>query len=142
MTRILIPFSLSIFTKEGVGNFTKFDQYHIEGLRFLNKISTVNNNKHVVFIHFFSPHYYPLVEYQKFEDRIQNANDLLIEAVEIINKNDENPGIIILSDHGYRNRKIPEDLWNKNILFYKNIDIDTTKIINYGSVEIFNSINY
>ena len=140
-TRYILPYLFHYFHKRGIGNFTDYDDYHLFAINELNSIS-IMDDKHIVFIHFFTPHIYPFVENQSFTKRIQNANSWMKSSIKIMEKNDPSAGIIILSDHGLRWTEIPQKLWNKNILFYKNIEIDTTLVNKIGLVGLFGATKF
>jgi hypothetical protein len=139
--RYIIPFFQHFFSKRGVGLFTNYEDYHNQILIDLNKI-TKSKIKNVTFVHFYTPHNYPLVENQSIEDRIRNANQWIRKSISTIEKNDQNAGIIIFSDHGLRLNNIPKLEWRKNILFYKNVKIDTISVCKNGLSGLFNSITY
>jgi len=54
-----------------------------------------------------------------------------------VQEKDPTAGIIILSDHGYRNPKIPVEFHNRNILYYKNVELDTAAISKFGIYKLF-----
>ncbi len=139
--RYIIPYFQHFFSKRGNGLFTNYEDYHNNILSDLNKI-TKSKIKNVTYAHFYTPHNYPLVEYKSLEDRIRNANQWIIKSIRTIEKNDQNAGIIIFSDHGLRLNKIPKMEWKKNMLFYKNVKIDTASINKSGLSALFNSITY
>ena len=137
----MIPYLQHFFSKRGIGLFTNYEDYHNQILSDLNKI-TKSKIKNVTYAHFYTPHNYPLVENKSLEDRIRNANQWIIKSISIIEKNDQNAGIIIFSDHGLRLNNIPKLEWKKNMLFYKNVKIDTASINKSGLSALFNSITY
>ena len=139
--RYIIPYFQSFFSKRGVGLFTNYEDYHNQILIDLNKI-TKSKIKNVTYAHFCTPHNYPLIENKSLEDRIRNANQWIIKSISTIEKNDQNAGIIIFSDHGLRLNNIPKMEWRKNMLFYKNIKIDTASINKSGLSALLNSITY
>jgi hypothetical protein len=141
LKRYLIPFCLQFFRPYPNGLFTNFEIYHY---KIIDKLKTITKNKQksVSFFHFYTPHNYPLVEKQSLEKRIENANYWIIKSIEIILKNDPSAGIIIFSDHGLRLKSIPEDEWNKNIMYYKNISLDTFIIKKKGLIELTRAINF
>ena len=139
--RYIIPYFQYFFSKRGVGLFTNYEDYHNKILSDLNKI-TKSKIKNVTYAHFYTPHNYPLVENKSLEDRIRNANQWIIKSIRTIEKNDQNAGIIIFSDHGLRLNSIPKMEWGKNMLFYKNVKIDTASINKSGLSALFNSITY
>ena len=140
-TRYFLPYLYHYFSKRGVGNFTDYDDYHLCAINKLNSLS-IKKEKHIVFIHFYTPHIYPFVENQSFTKRLQNANYWMIKAINVIEKNDSTAGVVILSDHGLRWTEIPPKLWNKNILFYKNIEIDTSIVNKAGLVSLFRATKF
>jgi hypothetical protein len=139
LKRYLLPFCLQFFKPNTNGLFTNFEIYHN---KIIDKLKTITKTKqkNVSFFHFYTPHNYPLVEKQSLEKRIENANYWIKKSIEIILKNDSSAGIIILSDHGLRLKSIPEDDWNKNIMYYKNISIDTFIIKKKGLIELTRAI--
>jgi len=139
--RYIIPYLQHFFSKRGIGLFTNYEDYHNQILSDLNKI-TKSKIKNVTYAHFYTPHIYPLVEKKSLEDRIRNANQWIIKSISTIEKNDQNAGIIIFSDHGLRSNNIPKLEWRKNMLFYKNVKIDTASINKSGLSALFNSITY
>ncbi len=134
--RYLIPFFFYLFTDRGSGNFTDYDDYNQDAFSQLTKIVGLKN-RHVLYQHLYTPHYFPLVEYQNYENRLKNANFYILRSVKYIQDEDPNAGIIILSDHGYRNSKIPTEFYNRNILYYKNVELDTAAISKFGIYKIF-----
>ena len=70
------------------------------------------------------------------------VNGEIRKSISIIEKNDQNAGIIIFSDHGLRLNIIPKLEWRKNMLFYKNVKIDTASVSKNGLSGLFNSITY
>ena len=139
--RYILPYFQHFFSKRGVGLFTNYEDYHNQILIDLNKI-TKSKIKNVTYVHFYAPHTYPLVETKSLEDRIRNANQWIRKSINTIEKNDKNAGIIIFSDHGLRLNYIPKMEWKKNMLFYKNIKIDTASLSKSGLSGLFNSITY
>ena len=139
--RYIIPYLQHFFSKRGIGVFTNYEDYHNQILSDLNKI-TKSKIKNVTYAHFYTPHNYPLVENKSLEDRIRNANQWIIKSIRTIEKNDQNAGIIIFSDHGLRLNNIPKIEWKKNMLFYKNVKIDTVSLNKSGLSALFNSITY
>ena len=140
-TRYLIPYIASQFYEKGIGNFTDYDIYHNNAIKFL-KLRLKQRHKKVVYIHFYTPHNYPKVENKTFEERIQNANKWIKEAVNTIEKNNKSAGVLIISDHGLRLNYIPKVQWNKNILYYKNIEIDTFPLVKGGLTQTLNNIKF
>ena len=141
LNRYIIPYILHYFSKRGVGIFTDYEDYHNQALGKLNLI-TLSKIKNVTYIHFYTPHNYPLVENIKLEDRLRNANQWINKSIKIVEKNDPTAGIVIFSDHGLRLNKIPKTEWAKNILFYKNIKLDTTALNKSGLSTLFKSITF
>ena len=139
--RYIIPYLQHFFSKRGIGLFTNYEDYHNQILSDLNRI-TKSKIKNVTYVHFYTPHNYPLVENQSLEDRIRNANQWIRKSISTIEKNDKNAGIVIFSDHGLRLNNIPKMEWKKNMLFYKNIKIDTASLSKSGLSGLFNSITY
>ena len=137
----IIPYFQHFFSKRGIGLFTNYEDYHNQILSDLNKI-TKSKIKNVTYAHFYTPHNYPLVENKSLEDRIRNANQWIRKSISTIEKNDKNAGIIIFSDHGLRLNNIPKLEWRKNMLFYKNVKIDTASVSKNGLSVLFNSITY
>lgn len=135
-TRYIIPFILQFIIKKGVGVFTNYDVYHKNSIEKLIQFSK-NRKKHVTYIHFYTPHNYPKVENSSIEERILNANSWMKKSIDIIEQYDKSSSIILLSDHGLRNNNIPKDKWNKNILYYKNIEIDTVTLNKKGINYLF-----
>jgi hypothetical protein len=140
-TRYLIPYIASQYYANGIGNFSDYDFYHDNAIKFL-KLHLKQRNKKVVYIHFYTPHYYPKVENKTFEERIQNANKWINEAVNTIEKNNKSARVLIISDHGLRLNHIPKDQWNKNIMYYKNIEIDTFPLVKGGLTQTLNNIKF
>lgn len=134
--RYIIPFFVHLTTKRGSGNFTDYDDYNENAYLHLKEIVSINN-LHVLYQHLYTPHYFPLVENQSFGDRMKNANFFILRSVKYIQENDPKAGIIILSDHGYRDHKIPLKFHNRNILYYKNVQIDTAAISKFGIYKLF-----
>ncbi len=94
-----------------------------------------------MYVHFFTPHSYPLVEAESIQERTYNANSFMHTSINLISKNDSLASVIILSDHGLRKPYIPASDHNKNLLFYKNISLDTAAIRNKGIVAIFKNFS-
>jgi hypothetical protein len=140
-TRYLIPYILSHFDEKGIGNFSDYDYYHNNAIKFL-KLRLKQRHKKVVYIHFYTPHYYPKVENKTFEERIQNANKWIKVAVNTIEKNNKTAGVLIISDHGLRLKHIPKLNRNKNIMYYKNIELDTFPLVKGGLTQTLNNIKF
>jgi len=62
--------------------------------------------------------------------------------VNTIEKNNKSAGVLIISDHGLRLNHIPKDQWNKNIMYYKNIEIDTFPLVKDGLTQTLNNIKF
>ncbi len=140
-TRKLIPFFINLFTGKGVGRATDWDVYNANAISRLDGFSRMKN-AHVVYMHFFTPHIYPLVWGQPMSARIKNANQWMRKAIQMVGKNDPKAGVVIFSDHGLRVPEIPYKLWNKNILYYRNLKIDTGLVNKNGLVDLIKSINF
>jgi hypothetical protein len=140
-TRYLLTYIISQFHAKGIGNFTNYDIYHENAIKFL-KYHLRQRHKKVVYIHFYTPHNYPKVENKTFAERIQNANKWINEAVNTIENNNKSAGVLIISDHGLRFNHIPIDQRNKNIMYYKNIEIDTFPLIKGGLTQTLNNIKF
>ncbi|HVV54392.1 MAG TPA: hypothetical protein VHC47_03655 [Mucilaginibacter sp.] len=141
LTRKIIPYAISLFNKRGMGRYTNWDWYNARALVWLDTISRTQKLQ-VVYIHFYTPHYYPLVWGQSLSDRIKNANGWMQKAVGVIDQHDPKAGVIIFSDHGLRIPAIPFQLWNRNILYYRNVRIDTALVNKNGLVDLIKSIKY
>jgi hypothetical protein len=74
--------------------------------------------------------------------RIKNANQWMGKAIKLLDKNDPKAGVVIFSDHGLRAPYIPYKFWNKNILYFRNLKIDTGLVNKNGLVDLIKSINY
>jgi hypothetical protein len=140
-TRYLIPYISSHFHAKGIGNFSDYDFYHNNAIKFL-KHRLKQRHKKVVYIHFYTPHNYPKVENKTFEERIQNANKWIKLAVNTIEKKHKRAGVLIISDHGLRLKHIPKVNWNKNIMYYKNIELDTFPLVKGGLTQTLNNIKF
>lgn len=136
LIRYLIPYVLTIFSNRGYDNFYNFEKYNQDALHYLETICK-NKEKQVLYIHFFTPHSYPSKEYVSVRERIFNANFYIHQSINLITKYDSLASVIILSDHGLRKRYIPAYEHNKNLLFYKNIDLDTASLRKDGIMAIF-----
>ena len=141
LVRYILPYMFHYFIPNGLGVFTDYDVYHNRATKKLNEI-TLSYRKNVTYIHFFTPHNYPLVENATFEERIKNANSWMLKSIKIVEKNDPSAGIIILSDHGLRQGKIPKEYWTKNILYYKNVTIDTVLLNKRGLTGLVSAISF
>jgi hypothetical protein len=140
MSRYVAPYLISLFSNRGVGNFTNYSDYHTSLIKELEMYSKKKSRK-VFFGHFFSPHYYPKVIGETIHDRLFDANHWILNAITIIHNSDPSASILILSDHGLRlNRMLPSD-YNKSILYYKNISIDTGRLSKIGLYKLFECMN-
>jgi len=140
-TRKLIPSFIKLFSKRGVGRSTDWDIYNANAVSRLDILSDINH-PHIVYMHFFTPHIYPLVWGQPMSARIKNANEWMLKAVKLVGKNDPKAGVIIFSDHGLRVPYIPNKLWNRNMLYFRNVKIDTNLVNKNGLVDLIKSIRY
>ncbi len=86
-TRKLIPFFIKLFTGKGVGRSTDWDVYNAGAIGRLNVLSRINSPR-VVYMHFFTPHIYPLVWGQPMAARIKNANQWMLKAIKLLDAND------------------------------------------------------
>jgi hypothetical protein len=141
MSRYVAPYLISLFKKRGVGNFTNYSDYHASLIKELDMRSKKKGRK-VFFGHFFTPHYYPKMIGETIPDRISDANHWMLNAITIIHNSDPRASILILSDHGLRLNRISPADHNKNILYYKNISIDTGRLSKIGLYKLFESINW
>jgi hypothetical protein len=141
LTQKIIPFVVSLFDKRGVGNYSNCEVYNADAVSRLDELSKATR-PHVVYIHFFTPHYYPIVNGQPESQRIHNANQWMQKAINTLNKNDPKAGVIIFSDHGLRAQNIPFKLWNRNMLYYRNVAVDTSLVNKNGLVDLVKSIKY
>lgn len=128
-TRYFLPLFIRFIDGKGHGVFFNIDQYHKKAFEVLEKSSHYSGfKKQVVFIHFFTPHGHFFSKRKNILCRIEEANSFMVRAVNIINKNDTNASLIILSDHGYRGSKVPKYFWYNNLLLYRNIKVDTNLV--------------
>jgi len=141
MSRYLAPYVISRFSTRGVGNFTNYADYHSALIRKLSETSILKKRK-VFFGHFYTPHYYPRVISQDIKDRLNDANKWMKSAIEIVANNDSTASILIISDHGLRLNRMPKTDYNKNILYYKNLSIDTLKLQKEGLYKLIEAINF
>ncbi len=140
-TRKLIPSAIKLFTGKGLGRATDWEVYNAGTIGKLAALSSLKR-RHVVYMHFFTPHIYPLVWGQPMSERIKNANQWMLKAIKLLDENDPKAGVVIFSDHGLREPYIRNKLWNKNLLYFRNIKIDTTLVNKNGLVDLIKSINY
>jgi len=139
-TRYIIPYIISIFNKQGSGIFFDFDSYHKNALLFLQEQSEAKTIKSkVVFVHFFTPHDRLFKSDPNFVKRVEEANTYMKRSIEIINQNDQTSSIIIMADHGYRNKTISLLDQYKILFLYKNINIDTVELSRNGIYTILNN---
>jgi len=141
LTQKVIPWCISRLSKRGAGDYTDCNAYNADALTKLEELSNWQR-AHVAYIHFFTPHTYPRVRGEPFSMRIQNANQWMLKCISVINRNDPKAGIIIFSDHGLREPSIPFKLWNRNLLYYRNVAVDTTLVNKLGLVALAKSIKY
>ncbi|MBS1532925.1 MAG: hypothetical protein JSU01_21675 [Bacteroidetes bacterium] len=141
LTVKIIPWCISQITRRGVGDYTDCDAYNADALARLDECSA-SARPHAAYIHFFTPHAYPLVRGEPISQRIRNANEWMLEAIRVINRNDPNAGIIIFSDHGLRELFIPLRQRNLNLLYYRNAAIDTDLVNKNGLVALEKSIKF
>jgi len=141
MSRYFAPYIISKFYNRGVGNFTNYTYYHNLLIRKLKSIA-MNNDRKVFFGHFLTPHYYPLVLNQNFNERLDDANNWMMAAIGVVHKYDSTASILIISDHGLRLNRIPSADHNKNILYYKNLSIDTVELEKQGLYKLIETINF
>ncbi len=138
LTRYFFPLLIRLIDGKGHGVFYNIDQYHQKAFELLEKSSHYRSNrKQVVFIHFFTPHDQVFSKRKNILDRIEEANQFMTRAVNIINKNDPNASIVIMSDHGYRGVEVPSFYQYNGLLMYRNIDLDTLTIKKNGIVSLF-----
>ena len=140
-TRKFIPFIISLFNKRGVGKYTDWNDYNAGAISWLSTISQ-SKRPHVVYIHFYTPHFYPLVWGQSLPGRIKNANGWMQKAIETIDQHDKSAGVIVFSDHGLRLPMIPYKAWNRNMLYFRNVQIDTSLVNKNGLVDLTKSIKF
>jgi len=141
LTQKAIPWCISRFSKRGAGDYTDCDAYNTDAFAKLEDVAK-SGKPHVAYIHFFTPHTYPLVRGLPISVRIQNANQWMLKCISAINRNDPGAGVIIFSDHGLREQNIPFKLWNRNLLYYRNVSIDTALVNRLGLVALSKSIKY
>ncbi len=141
LTQKIIPFLVSLFDKRGVGNYSNCEVYNVNAIGRLDELSKATR-PHVVYIHFFTPHYYPIVNGESESQRIHNANQWMLKAINTLNKNDPKAGVIIFSDHGLRAQNIPFKQWNRNMLYFRNAVVDTSMVNKNGLVDLVKSIKY
>lgn len=139
VTRYFFPLLIRFFDGKGHGVFYNIEEYHQKAFELLDKSSHYRGyKKQVVFIHFFTPHDQVFSKRINMLDRIQEANEFMVKSINIINKNDPNASVVIMSDHGYRGPEVPSYYHYNGLLLYRNIDLDTLAIKNKGIVSLFN----
>ena len=137
------PGLIRILDKKGHGVFFNIDEYHKKAFQLLNKKSYyVGVKKQVLFIHFFTPHLNVFSKKTNIIERIDEANEFIVKAISLINKNDPYASVVILSDHGYRGVEVPFAYRYNNLLLYRNIVLDTVAIKKHGIVYLFNKENW
>jgi len=141
MSRYVAPYIISNFSNRGVGNFTNYTDYHTVLLKELKAVTRLKSRK-VFFGHFYTPHYYPRVINENLSERLKDANNWMNSAIEIVQSSDSSASILIISDHGLRLNRMPASDHNKNILYYKNLNIDTIGLGNYGLYKLIESIDF
>lgn len=141
LLKTIIPWLVSVVDRRNAGDFTDCELYNADAIAKLSALSKMNH-PHVAYIHFFTPHYYPIVNDQPESQRIRNANQWILKAIRVLNSNDPKAGVIIFSDHGLRKWNIPFRQWNRNILYYRSVSIDTGLINKNGLVDLAKSIKY
>ena len=94
------------------------------------------------FGHFYTPHYYPRVINENLNERLKDAYNWMNSAIEIVQSSDSSASIMIISDHGLRLNRMPASDYNKNILYYKNLNIDTVDLGNHGLYKLIESIDF
>jgi len=139
-SRYVAPYFLSLFSKRGVGNFTNYSDYHADLIKELGNHVKKRGRK-VFFGHFYTPHYYPRVIGETIQDRLFDANRWMLKAITTIDNSDSKASILIISDHGLRLNRMSPDDFNKSILYYKNISIDTNQLSKLGLYKLFECIN-
>jgi len=141
LLKTVIPWLVSLVDKRNAGDFTDCELYNADAVAKLAALSKVSR-PHVAYIHFFTPHYYPIVNDEPESQRIRNANQWMLKAIRVINTSDPKAGVVIFSDHGLRKWNIPLKQWNRNILYYRNVVIDTALVNKNGLVDLAKSIKY
>jgi hypothetical protein len=140
VTRYFFPLLIRLVDGKGHGVFYNIEEYHKNAFEFLDKSSHYRGlKKQVVFIHFFTPHDQVFSKRKNMLDRIQEANEYMVKSINIINKNDPNASVVIMSDHGYRGIEVPQYYTYNSLLMYKNIIIDTNVVNKQGIYRIFNN---
>jgi hypothetical protein len=138
VTRYFFPLLIRLVDGKGHGVFFNIEQYHQKAFELIDKSSHFRGNKkQVVFIHFFTPHDQIFSKRTNMLDRIQEANEFMVKSINIININDPNASVVIMSDHGYRGLEVPFNYQYNGLLLYRNIDLDTISIDKYGIVSLF-----
>jgi hypothetical protein len=137
-TRYFFPLLIRLLDSKGHGVFFNVDQYHNRAIDLLKNLSNYRGQKkQVVFIHYYTPHEQVFSKRKNILDRIKEANGLMLNSINIIDKNDPKASVIIMSDHGYRGNNVPEYYRYNGLLLYKNIDLDTISINKNGIVSLF-----
>jgi|SRR5579863_1096465 len=141
LVKTIIPWLVSLVDKRNAGDFTDCDAYNADAVAKLSALSKIKRT-HLAYIHFFTPHYYPIVNNDPISQRIRNADQWMLDAIHVLNRNDPSAGVIIFSDHGLRKSFIPVKQWNRNILYFRNVTIDTGLVNKNGLVYLTKSIKY
>ena len=140
VTRYFFPLLIRFFDGKGHGVFYNIEEYHQKAFELLDKSSHYRGfKKQVVFIHFFTPHDQVFSKRINMLDRIQEANEFMVKGINIINKNDPNASVVIMSDHGYRGIEVPQYFTYNGLLMYRNIEIDTNIVNKQGIYRLFNN---
>jgi|GEM_PF-2102807 hypothetical protein len=141
MSRYVAPYIISSFSNRGVGNFTNYADYHTALVNELKAVTRLKSGE-VFFGHFYTPHYYPRVINENLNERLKDAYNWMNSAIEIVQSSDSSASIMIISDHGLRLNRMPASDYNKNILYYKNLNIDTVDLGNHGLYKLIESIDF
>jgi hypothetical protein len=141
MSRYVAPYLISNFSTRGVGNFTNYTDYHTALIKELQDVTRLRGYK-VFFGHFYTPHYYPRAINENLNERLKDANNWINSAIEIVRNRDSSASILIISDHGLRLNRLPASDYNKNILYYKNLNIDTISLGTSGLYKLIESIDF
>jgi hypothetical protein len=137
----IASYFISLFYERGVGKFTNYSDYHADLIKELEGHVKKKGLK-VFFSHFLSPHYYPRVFGETIANRLFDANQWMLKAITIIYNSDPKASIIILSDHGLRLDDMSLEDYNKSMLYYKNITIDTNRLSKFGLYKLFECVNF